>query len=234
MDRLATLGIWMLQELPCQLSVYAISRLLPHHSCFATPSQQTRLFYWVLPYFSSHFDPSPPLPSPTPNCFPSPCLSMMQEKRERELWKHSTHTSIQKKQNSPHSATSKVIDVLHLRAKVAAAISWDQLHICKQASKQGGGTERYLIFWSLLLTTQIGFHLLICNVSFFVCFFFPGGWDKRIFLLMGEMGFLGLVHARQHSWNSILLLGIHWLVWKKKEGKREDSFEGFFAFSSVT
>jgi hypothetical protein len=56
--------------------------------------------------------------------------------------------------------------------------SASHLQASKQTSKQGGGTERYLIFWSLLLTTQIGFHLLICNVSLFVClfvFFSPGG-----------------------------------------------------------
>jgi len=91
-----------------------------------------------------------------------------------------------------------------LRAKVAAA----QVQKLQQpspeisftfASKQGGGTERYLIFWSLLLTTQIGFHLLICNVSLFVFFFSLEVETRGFSLLMGEMGFLGLVGARQHS-----------------------------------
>ncbi len=37
---------------------------------------------------------------------------------------------------------------------------------------------------------------------------------------MGEMGFLGLVDARQHSRNSILLLGIDWSGRKKREKEK--------------
>ncbi len=221
----------MLQALPCQLSVYAISRLLPHHSWFATPSQQTRLLYWVLPYFSSHFDPSPPLPYP--QMF-SQSLSFndAREERKRPL-KTTLHTHINtKKAKLPHILLlAKLIDALHLRAKVAAAISWDQLHICKQASKQGGGTERYLIFWSLLLTTQIGFHLLICNVSLFVCFFFfPWRLRQEDFLVNGWDGFSGLsgcqaAFMKLHSFVGHSLIGL-----EEKRGKKRRFFWRLFCF----
>lgn len=200
------------------------------HSCFATPSQQTRLFYWV--GTSLLFIPFWSLPSPPPNVFPILVFQWCKRREKESSETLYTHISIQK-QNSPNSATSKVIDALHLRAKVAAAISWDQLHICKQASKQGGGTERYLIFLSLLLTIQIGFHLLICNVSLFVCFFLPWRLRQEDFLVNGWDGFSGLSGCQAAFMKLHSFVG-HWLVWKKKEGKREDSFEGFFAFSSVT
>jgi len=181
---------------------------------------------------------SPSLPSPIPKCFPSPCLSMMQEKRERELWKHSTHTHQYKKSKTPHILLlAKLIDALHLRAKVAAAISWDQLHICKQASKQASKQARR---WDREVPDilELIAHYpdwvspphLQCE---FVClFFFP--WRLRqedFFLLMGEMGFLGLVGARQHSWNSILSFVGHSLIGlEAKRGKKRRFFWRLFCF----
>ncbi len=164
----------MLQELPCQLSVCHIQTspnttpVLPHH-----PNKQGFFIGYFLTFHPNLISPLPSPPSLLPPMF-SQSLSFndAREERKRAL-KHSTHTSIQK-QNSPNSATGKVIDALHLEGKSCSSHllrSASHLQVSKQASKQGGGTERYLIFWSLLLTTQIGFHLLICNVSLFVCLF---------------------------------------------------------------
>jgi hypothetical protein len=51
-------------------------------------------------------------------------LSFNDAREERkESSENTLHTHQYKNKNSPNSATSKVIDVLHLRAKVAAAIS---------------------------------------------------------------------------------------------------------------
>ncbi len=129
----------MLQELPCQLSVCHIQTspnttpVLPHH-----PNKQGFFIGYFLTFHPNLISPLPSPPSLLPPMF-SQSLSFndAREERKRAL-KHSTHTSIQK-QNSPNSATGKVIDALHLEGKSCSSHllrSASHLQVSKQASKQ--------------------------------------------------------------------------------------------------
>ncbi len=142
MDRLATVGYGCFKNchVSCQNAISKHSPT-PFLLCHTIPTNKAFLLGTSLLFF-----PYCPLSRRSSHTL---SFSDAREERKRAL-KHSTHTSSIQKQNSPNSATSKVIDALHLRAKVAAAqvqklqqpspeISF---HICKQASKQASKQAR--------------------------------------------------------------------------------------------
>ncbi len=173
---------------------------LPHH-----PNKQGFFIGYFLTFHPILIPPLPFPPLPYPQMF-SQSLSFndAREERKRALKTLYTHTSIQKKQNSPHFATSKVNRCSPLEGKSCSSHllrAASHLQASKQASKQARRWDREVPDILELIAHYpdwVSPPHLQCE---FVClFFFP--WRLRqedFFLLMGEMGFLGLVGARQHS-----------------------------------